>query len=100
MVPVLAYPLLMMKLKLPGTWKELHTTQKEKTPVGIDLVINVLFMILVGRFSKRTDTSFDDDAHSTSTQIWSKYNRIWTSPRVLPSSSDVPIVLLTQSSIN
>ena len=86
----------LMKLKLRGTLKELHTTQKEKTPVGIDLAFNVLFMIVVGRFSKRTETSFDDGARSTSTQIWSKYNRIWTIPRVLPSSTDVAIVLLHQ----
>lgn len=47
----------LMKLKLRGTLKELHTTQKEKTPVGIDLVFKVLFMIVVGRFSKRTETT-------------------------------------------
>ena len=103
LVPVSAFPLLTMKLKLRGTLKEPVLPRKRRgtcssnlTPVGLDLVINVLFMIIVDRFSKRTETSFDDGAHSTSTQIWSKYNRIWTIPRVLPSSTDVPIVLLHQ----
>ena len=49
-------------------------------------------------FSKRTETLLDNGAcmRSTNTQIWSTKKRIQTIPSALPSSADVPALLLTQ----
>lgn len=50
----------------------------------------------LGCFSKITGTLLDDSVCSTNTQIWANLNRIQTISRVLPSSFDVPVLLLNQ----